>query len=300
MTAGESDPRRARGPSPARLVALAVVLVVVAVAVVLGLSALRRDRAPAPAVVPVAVTATADPASGVARGTMVMVHGGGWAGHSAAGRDRLMANPGALLLELGWRVVSIDYPEGAAGLRDVLATIDSEVARKTGLGPLCLYGESSGGHLVLLAASRRRSVDCVAGLGALTDLPRYERDARDSSDAQVRFLAGRIGRFFGTTRAQLAPWDPVSLAPSIHADVLLMHEASDTLVAATQATSFAAAHPATRVVELEAGDPHDPSTTFMHGNVSTRGRAQYASAIERLARQAVAARRAERRAARSG
>ena len=252
------------------------------------------------AVPPVADTVTADPPSGAARGTMVMVHGGGWAGHSAGGRDRVMANPGQQLLQLGWRVVSIDYAEGTAGLDDVLRTIDSEVARKTGLGPLCLYGESAGGHLALIAASRRRSVHCVAGLGALTDLALYERDAKASDDGQVRLLAQRIGRFFGTTRAELAPWNPVSVAPSIRADVLLMHEADDPLVPASHATRFAAVHPATRVVELEAGDPGDPSATFMHGTASKRGRAQYAAAIERFAEQAVAARRAERRAARAG
>jgi acetyl esterase/lipase len=226
---------------------------------------------------------------------MVMVHGGGWAGHSAGGRDRLMANLGSQLLALGWRVVSIDYEEGAAGLDDVLETIDSEVERRTGLGPLCLYGESAGGHLALIAAARRRSVHCVVGLGALTELGRYERDAATSADGQVRLLAERIGRFFGTTRAALAQWSPVSVAPSIRADVLLLHEADDPLVPATQAARFEAAHPATRVVELEAGDPDDPSTTFMHGSVSPRGRAQYASAIKRFVEQAVVARRAARR-----
>ena len=282
-----------------------MVVVLAGVAMALGLVACRGDDQPPPApttaaVPPVADTVTADPASGSARGTMVMVHGGGWAGHSAGGRDRVLANPGQQLLALGWRVVSIDYAEGTAGLDDVLKTVDDEVARKTGLGPLCLYGESAGGHLALIAASRRRSVHCVAALGALTDLPLYERDAKTSDDGQVRLLAQRIGRFFGTTQAELAAWDPVSVAPSIRADVLLMHEADDPLVPATHGTRFQAAHPATRVVELEAGEPGDPSATFMHGTASKRGRAQYAAAIERFAEQAVAARRAARRAARAG
>ena len=308
MTDDAPDPRpdgRPRGRSGSRRPAtLVVVVALVAVGAALGLVACQRGSDEPPTttgpVAPVAVTATADPASGPVRGTMVMVHGGGWAGHSATGRDRLMANPGRQLLALGWRVVSIDYAEGTAGLDDVLKTIDSEVARKTGLGPLCLYGESSGAHLALIAASRRRSVDCVAGLGALTDLPRYVRDAETSSDDQAGILAERIGRFFGTTRAALAPWNPVAVARSIRADVLLLHEAGETLVPATQGTRFRAVHPMTRVVELEAGDPADASTIFMHGTVSTRGRAQYAAAIRLFAGQAVAARRAERRAARKG
>jgi len=301
MTDGASDlPRgdRPRGRSPARRLTLAVVVVLVAVGMALGLVVAQRGsdqpQTPSPttttgAVAPVAVAVTADPASGPARGTMVMVHGGAWAGHSAVGRDRLMTNPGGLLLRLGWRIVSIDYAEGTAGLRDVLKAIDSEAARNTGPGPLCLYGESAGAHLALIAASRRRSVDCVAGLGALTDLPLYGRDAETSTDDLVRLVAARIRRFFGTTRAALTPWNPVSVAPSIRADVLLMHEAGETLVPATQGKRFQAAHPATRVVELEAGDPDDASTAFLHGSVSTRGRAQYASAIERLVEQMVAA-----------
>jgi acetyl esterase/lipase len=305
MTDRGSDPRHSRRPWGRTV---AVVVAVIAIGTVLGaLAACGTDKPPTGSqpttpgpVAPVADTTTADPQGGGARGTMIMVHGGGWAGHSAAGRDRLIANPGSLLLKLGWRIVSIDYAEGTAGLKDVLETIDSEVERKTGLGPMCLYGESSGAHLALIAASRRRTVDCVAGLGALTDLSLYERVAETSSDGQVRLLAGRIGQFFGTTRAALAPWDPISVARSIHADVLLMHEEDEPLVPATQARRFQAAHPATRVVELEAGDPADASTIFMHGSVSTRGREQYAAAIRQFVTRAVAARRAERRAQRKG
>ncbi len=80
-----------------------------------------------PAPEPVAVAATADPTTGPARATMIMVHAGGCAGHDARAQRLLMDTPGALLSRLGWRVVSIDYEEGADGLRDVLDTISSEI-----------------------------------------------------------------------------------------------------------------------------------------------------------------------------
>ena len=133
-----------------------------------------KEEPPRP---PVPAPITADPA-GPARATMVMVHAGGWAGHDARAQELLMRSPGALLRERGWRVVSIDYEAGTEGLRDVLDTVRSELARGTSNGPLCVYGESSGAHLALVAAAQVKEIDCVIGLGAPTDLPEYEATAR--------------------------------------------------------------------------------------------------------------------------
>ena len=46
---------------------------------------------------PVAAPIAADPSSGPALGTMVMVFGSGWAGHYAPGQEQLMNRPGDLL-----------------------------------------------------------------------------------------------------------------------------------------------------------------------------------------------------------
>jgi hypothetical protein len=109
-----------------------------------------------------------------------------------------------------------------------------------------------------------------------------------------------MARFFGTTLAENAPWNLVSLAPSIHADVLLLHEADDAVVSALHAARFAAARPTTQTLELEAGDPNNPADDFMHGTISQAGRAQYANAIGSFADRAVAGRAAERAAALTG
>jgi pimeloyl-ACP methyl ester carboxylesterase len=253
-----------------------------------------------PEVVPaVAPLVSADPAGGVARATMILIHGGGWAGHSALGLELLMKRPGDLLLKRGWRVVSIDYNEGAAGLRDVLNAVDAEVARRTSNGPLCLYGESSGAHLALVAASRLPAIiDCVIGVGTPTDLSLYGAKGA-VADSQIRLLASRIRRFFGTTTAEIAAWNPVTLAPSIDAEVLLMREADDHLVSVDHSERFKAARPATRIVELESGDPTDPSAVFLHGTVSEVGRAHYVSAINSFVDRAVAAPDDQRREARA-
>ena len=58
--------------------------------------------------------------------------------------------------------------------------------------------------------------------------------------------------------------------------------------------------PTTQAVELEAGDPGDASTRFVHGTISAPGRAAYDAAIGAAADRAIAAREAERAAERAG
>jgi acetyl esterase/lipase len=248
---------------------------------------------PATVIAPVAGLMSADPA-GAVRGTMIMVHAGGWAGHDANAQRLLMRIPGEMLLARGWRVVSLDYNEGTAGLQDVLDTAGAELARKAGDGPLCIYGESAGAHLALVAASRLRAIDCVIALGGPTDLLLYEAEAAASSDSRLGMVADRMKRFFGATAADVAPWDPVALAPSIRADVLLVREGDDAMVTASHASRFQAASPTALSVELQAGDPAIASTHFVHGTVSTSGRATYADAIGALTDRAIVARKAER------
>ena len=253
---------------------------------------------PKPPTTAVADPVSADPA-GASRGTMIMVHGGGWAGHSQAGRDLLSKRPGELLLARGWRVVSIDHHEGAPGLQDILNVAGAELARNND-GPLCIYGESSGAHFALIAASRLRSIDCVIGLGTPTDLPLYQAEGSASADFRIRLVVGQINRFFGLTTTDTAAWDPVTLAPSIRADVLLINEGDDTLVPAIHMARFQAARPTTQTVQLPPGSPAEPSTHFVHGTISETGRAQYAGAIGSFADRAVAAWQAERSATRTG
>ena len=255
---------------------------------------------PAPAVAPVAAPITADPTGVAARGTMLMVHAGGWAGHDAHAQRLLMDRPGALLLERGWRVVSVDYEEGAAGLQDVLDAAGSELTRIGDGGPVCIYGESAGAHLALVAAERLRAIDCVIGLGTPTDLPLYTQEAATSLDARLKLVASQITRLLGATVDALAPWNPVTLAPKIRADVLLVREGDDDMISPEHDARFRAARPTTQFVGLEPGSRSDPSTSFVHGTVSETGRAQYAAAVGSFADRAVAAHAAERVGARTG
>jgi acetyl esterase/lipase len=254
---------------------------------------------PVKVIQPVQAPISADPA-GPARGTIIMVHAGGWAGHDGHAQNLLLKSPGELFLARGWRVVSIDYNEGALGLQDVLDAVGFELLRKSSDGPLCIYGESSGAHLALVAASRLRAIDCVIGLGTPTDLAFYNAEAAVSSDARLPLVAGQIKRFFGVTPEDTAPWNLVNLAPTIHADVLLVHEADDEVVSGAHAARFQGARPTTQVIELEPGDRDNPADDFMHGTLSDVGRAHYMSGLGSFADREVAARDAERNAARTG
>jgi acetyl esterase/lipase len=286
-------------------------LVLVACIAVAGLQATHADAAtpfrlpsltkpaPVPVIPAVAAPITIDPV-GPARGTVIMVHAGGWAGHDANAQGLLASNPGNIFLERGWRVVSLDYEDGTAGLDDVLSAAGAELARKSTDGPLCMYGESSGAHLALVAAARLRAIDCVIGLGTPTDLTLYQAESAISNDARVRLVASQMTRFFGTTLAETAPWNLVTLAPTIHADVLLMHETDDSVVSALHDARFAAARPTTQTLALDPGDPTNPADDFMHGTISQAGRAQYAAAIGSFADRAVAGRTAERVATGTG
>ncbi|MDQ3722393.1 MAG: hypothetical protein M3376_04860 [Actinomycetota bacterium] len=290
--------------SPARVAAVALLaLLGVGVGVAQAAAARLPLLAPKPAarvIAPVADPIQADPANGLVRGTVIMIHAGGWAGHDAYAQGLLLKTPGALFLDRGWRVVSIDYNEGTQGLQDVLAAARAELARGTPAGPLCLYGESAGAHLSLVAAAQLPEVDCVIGLGTPTDIDLYRSEGATSPDPRVRLAASQASRFFGTTVAATAPWNPVLLAPKMHADVLLLNEADDTIVPLAHTARFVAARRTTQTALLDSGDPADPSTKFVHGTVSEAGRTRYDSTIGSFADRAVVAGKAERRATRTG
>ena len=259
----------------------------------LGLPLLTPPPPPPPAIPPVAEPLTRDHDGGVVRGTAILVHAGGWAGHDANAQRILFERPGDVFLARGWRIVSIDYEQGSAGLQDVLSAAGAELARGTGRGPLCVYGESSGGHLALVAAARLRAIDCVVALGTPTDLGLYVSEAPNSDNEQVRVVASRIASFFGSTPEELASWSPLTAAPTMRADVLLVDEADDDYVSPEHARRFVAARPTTQSAALEAGDPADPSTAFIHGTVSAAGRAAYGATIGAFADRLVAANQAE-------
>ena len=245
---------------------------------------------------PVSAPVVASAATGV-RGTMVLIHGGAWRGPDPEHQQRLVRQPGELLVQRGWRVVSVDYKKGQAGLQDVLDTVGQEMMQPNGK-LLCLYGESAGGQLALVAASRLPAVDCVIAAGAPTDFQAYFADALSVTDRARKYVSETIQEIFGTTPQATAPWEPVRVAGAMDADVLLLRQADDALIPPDQVQRFRAVRPATQSTVLEAGDVSQEDQVWLHGTLSPIGRNTYLSAISNFADRALTAHGAARRAGR--
>ena len=218
---------------------------------------------------------------------MILVHGGAWRGPDPREQARLLRKPGDLLLRHRWRVVSVDYRRGAQGLRDVVAAIERLRPRHGG-APLCLYGESAGGQLALVAAARQPSVDCVIAAGAPTDFQAYFASAATGAEPLQRSVADLIRRIFGATPEATAPWEPVRLARRIEAEVLLLRAANDPLIPLDQMKRFRAVRPSSRFVELEGGGAHP----WVHASLSARGERVLESTVAAFVDRAAGARRA--------
>ncbi|HEX8158719.1 MAG TPA: alpha/beta hydrolase fold domain-containing protein [Solirubrobacteraceae bacterium] len=240
----------------------------------------------------------ASPASDV-KGTMIMVHGGGWQGPGEKSQKYLMEQPGEMLVQRGWRVISVDYDAGTAGITDVLNAAGQELQRAEG-NPLCLYGESAGAQIALVVAARLKAIDCVIAAGAPTDFHAYMAEAKSSGDGPRAIIAGQMETVFGSTEDVTAAWEPVKLSSKIASDVLMLREADDRLIPREQLDRFLAARPTTESAELESDLEATPETWWLHGTLSDAGRERYLAAIGGFADRAVAMRVAERAAERSG
>lgn len=98
---------------------------------------------------------------GAAKGTMILVHGGG-------GNGRVLAPLADLAASLGWRVLAPDLPgygltrpaPGYRGDYDEWPAIVAQLADETD-GPVVLMGLSAGGMTAVFAAETARTVDGV-------------------------------------------------------------------------------------------------------------------------------------------
>lgn len=106
------------------------------------------------------------------RGIVITVHGGGWEGNYGADADTLMSAYITSFEGWGYRVFNLAHRPGAKSLKDMLDAVE-RVKNRYPKRPLCLFGGSSGGHLVLMAAIREpKLVDCVIDQGGIADLIR--------------------------------------------------------------------------------------------------------------------------------
>ncbi len=162
-------------------------------------------------------------AEGQGRGTVLLLHGGGWRGDLGAAADELMSATIETLVEWGYDVANLGYRSGGRSLDDATAAFD-ELRRRAAPGePLCMYGTSAGAQLALITAARRGSeVGCVVSLLGPPDLEDFgSKPNSHSGEAQARNAFGA---------ANLAELSPLNNAERIEAPVLVGAAPCDLLI----------------------------------------------------------------------
>jgi hypothetical protein len=215
--------------------------------------------------------------------TVMVLAANAWTGTNEENKQRVYEHIGPWLEAAGHRVVVADYPAGvAAGLDAVDAAVRAELRARPDV-PLCLYGESSGGHLALLAAQSIAAVDCVATFAAPVDLSRWARRSRSAPNTpHAQVFRELVEPALGPDRARWATFDPARRASRLPRLVLTAVGADDATVPRLGFRRL----PGARYV-VPAG-----AVPFVHGSASGAGLAEMRRLVLGLvARAGVSARR---------
>jgi acetyl esterase/lipase len=191
---------------------------------------------------------------------VILLHGGGWQPNPAGYQG--MRRLAAVFRQRGYATVVIGYSAGAEGFRQIEG-VYSKVQRRYPRLPICAFGESAGGNLSLMLATREPSLDCVVDLVGPTDLTTL----RAQGSAEGNQLAVTA---FGED--QLARYSPVRYADRIHAKVLMILSATDPIVPAAQGRELAKALPGSELIVLPPGP-----VPWLHGAMVASGSADRAT-----------------------
>lgn len=196
------------------------------------------------------------PAEGDRHPLVVMIHGGGWA---RGGRFEMgLTKWAGYLASGGLSVVSIDYRLAPAthypdSFQDCIDAVDWAVEHAGELGAdasrVGLWGDSAGGHLVLLLATSQTNPAFGGArlrtgggrLGAVTAL--YPpTDLLALHEAEQRFGTGLVRTFIGVDpEDDPARWREASPIEHVHAGlppIFILQGTRDLLVPHSQATQF--------------------------------------------------------------
>lgn len=111
--------------------------------------------------------------------TMLMLAGGAWAPQTIRATRRKLADDVTRFGALGYVTVPVAYgdPRGhGVQVDDELANITAAYTRARAanrLGVVCAYGESAGGHLALMLATKVPTLDCVIAAASPADLTKW-------------------------------------------------------------------------------------------------------------------------------
>ncbi|HEV7805844.1 MAG TPA: alpha/beta hydrolase [Solirubrobacteraceae bacterium] len=216
-------------------------------------------------------------------GIMILLHGGTWMAHGP-GALGSMHDSAARWRARGWRTVNGDYRPCGQSVDDALALFDRVRATYGDARPICIGGQSAGGHLAMVIASRRPQVSCVvseagvADLTALASESAYRGPESDSQRVPIALVNAVVAAFGADRLAQYSP-----TASGLAARVLFGIPASDSFVPWSQATDFAkaqASRNARAYVDVQRLEGDD--VRWGHGTASTAAVANFRAREERL------------------
>jgi acetyl esterase/lipase len=197
----------------------------------------------APAVYEIGGPINAEDKGRPAKRVMMFIHGGAWyvVGKRAMQAQRALARTWRAA---GWETVSISYRGCRRSVGDVVRFYDLVRARVGPAVPICVLGQSAGGHLALMIATRRSGPACVISMAGPSDLVHVRRQGRDQ--ARASGPAGlRQSTIWGVNvakatfgRRNLRRASPIARASKIRARVLAATAADDILIPRRQDTAL--------------------------------------------------------------
>jgi dipeptidyl aminopeptidase/acylaminoacyl peptidase len=123
--------------------------------------------------------------------------------------------------------------------------------------PICAAGQSAGGHLALMLAAARPSLDCVIAQAAPTDFPMLADSSRSGAAAAAQVAHVMLG-------GDPVAWSPVHWASRIRARVALSYATDDPLVPLSQGRVLASRLRGETVTIL-----HPGTIPWVHTHVSS-------------------------------
>jgi acetyl esterase/lipase len=171
----------------------------------------------------------------------------------------------------GFATVAVLYGREPSGFAQIQGVYWQARRRYPNL-PVCVEGDSAGGHLALMLAAREHAIRCVIDLAGPTDLTTLQ-----AQGASAAYLAVQAFGAHGLRR-----WSPVRVAQAIRAKVLMVYARNDPVVPYAQATEMKKALPGAKLISLPAG-----TAGFIHSAVDGTALQRAIQAEQALLRSAV-------------
>jgi dipeptidyl aminopeptidase/acylaminoacyl peptidase len=201
------------------------------------------------------------------RGLVMVLHGGNWLGGNGVGI--VIVRPWAQWFNRqGWSALNADYDSGGQALGQIAALYDRWRRRLGPRVPICAAGQSAGGHLALMLAAIRRSLDCVIAEAAPTDFPLLAASSRSGAVAAAQVAQTMLG--------DPVAWSPVHWAKRIRAPVALSYATDDPLVPVSQGRVLARRLHGETVSVLRPGPIPWVHTHVSSGSLTAAARAERA------------------------